>query len=214
MRRFVWIAAAAALLNGGTLALGQFPPAPTTVQLPTFHVFTVQTTVSVPDRGGLPPGSISRGADGRVMLGPLGNRPLGNRSSGSSREAGGVSATTTIIDNREIDEAILASESVTAPSAAALKSAPLAAHVRSSASSPAAGSVAAIRHQNAEKAAQRNRELADLELKAQRAESSGKLSLARAYYQMVARQASGELKQRAEARLAALATPSGDVARR
>ena len=49
-----------------TVVCGQQPPpnAPTTVQLPTFSFFTVQTTVSVPDSGGAFLGGIGRGADG------------------------------------------------------------------------------------------------------------------------------------------------------
>ena len=203
MRRFIFVTAAAILLGGGAVALGQTPPVPTTVQLPTFHVFTVQTTVSVPDRGGMALGGISRGADGRVTLGPL-----GNRGSGSSRGASGVSATATIVDNQEIDQAILASGRGKAPDAASAKATAIAAHVQTRAASAPAGSVAAIRQQNAEKAEQKNRELAELEAKAQTAESAGKVALARAYYQMVARQASGELKQRVDARLAELAVSS------
>ena len=208
MRRFLFVTAAI-LLGDGSVALGQAPFAPTTVQLPTFHVFTVQTTVSVPDRGGMTLGGISRGADGRVVLGPL-----GNRSGGSSRGASGVSATATIIDNHEIDEAILASGGKKAADALSVKAAPIAAHVKTSAASPAAGSVAAIRQQNAGKEVARNAGLADLYANAQKAEVGGKVSLARAYYGMVARQASGELKLRAEGRLAALAAESVAVAKR
>jgi hypothetical protein len=199
MREFYSVAAVGILLGGEVGALAQSPPVPTTVQLPTFHVFTVQTTVSVPDRGGMALGGISRGADGRVTLGPL-----GNRGTGTSRGASGVSATATIIDNHEIDQAILASGSVPAPSALNRKAAPLAEHVRATAASPPVGSVAAIRQHNAAIAEQKNRELAELEVKAQAAESSGHLSLARAYYGTLVRQASGELKQRAQARLSAL----------
>ena len=209
MRQFFSVVAVAILLCGTATAFAQTPPAPTTVQLPSFHVFTVQTTVSVPDRGGLALGGISRGADGRVTLGPL-----GNRSSGSSRGAGGVSATATIIDNQEIDQAILASGSMKAPDALRLKAAPLAAHVRTNAASPPAGSVAAIRQQNAAQAEDRNRELAALESKAQSAEAAGKVALARAYYGMIARQGSGELKQRAEARLAKLAAKTARATRK
>jgi hypothetical protein len=199
MRRLIVLAAAILLVDRAE-AQGQAPFAPTTVQLPTFHVFTVQTTVSVPDRGGMALGSISRGADGRVTLGPL-----GNRSSGGSRGASGVSATATIIDNHEIDKAILASGRATASDRASAKAAPIAAHVRTSAAAAPAGSVAAIRQQNLEMADERNAGLANLYANGQKAEAGGKASLARAYYGMVARQACGELKQQAEGRLAALA---------
>ena len=209
MRRITLLISAAILVISGSRVLGQVGAAPTTVQLPTFHVFTVQTTVSVPDRGGLALGGISRGADGRVMLGPL-----GNRATASNRGAGGVSATATIIDNQDIDQAILASGRATVPDAASVKANAIAAQVKASATAPPAGSVAAIRQQNAEKAEQKNRELAQLYASAERAEASGKQALARAYYGMVARQGSGELKQHAEKRLAALTEKSAAYAGR
>src|SRR3954451_10129685 len=74
------------------------PQVPTTVQLPTFSVFTVQTTVSVPDSGGAYLGGSGRGADSSVSRSPLRNRALG-----SSRVASGVSVGATIIDHDEID---------------------------------------------------------------------------------------------------------------
>src|SRR5215472_5520233 len=96
--------ATALLMICGTVAYaqGQPPQQPigpalpaTTVQLPTFSVFTVQTTVSVPDGGGMSLGGIDRGVDSTV------NRNSGltrNRGIGSTRAASGVSASATIID--------------------------------------------------------------------------------------------------------------------
>src|SRR5262245_28550000 len=81
------------------------PQAPTTVQLPTFSVFTVQTTVSVPDSGGALLGGINRGASGSASRG---FGPLRNRALGSSRVASGVSVSATILDQDEIDRAVLA----------------------------------------------------------------------------------------------------------
>ena len=54
-----WVLAACASTN----ALGQSLPA--SVQLPTLQVFSVDTTVSVPDRGGMWLGSIGRRSEGR-----------------------------------------------------------------------------------------------------------------------------------------------------
>lgn len=201
MRRLSWLTAAAILWGGGSAAFGQVP-APTTVQLPTFHVFTVQTTVSVPDRGGMALGGITRGADGRVQLGPL-----GNRASSSSRGAGGLSASATILDNRELDETVLAAaERVSPGGGTATKAAELSRGVAKEASARQPGSVAAIREQNAVAEQERNAEFAAVLAKGAQAEARGQMGLAKTYYRMVARQANGEIKQRAEGLLVALAT--------
>jgi hypothetical protein len=215
MRRLIRLATAAILVGGGSAAWAQapLPPVPTMVQLPTFHVFTVQTTVSVPDRGGMSIAGASRGADGRVTRG-LG--PLANRGGGSSRGASDVSATATIIDSRELDAEVLAAAAGGGiADRANVKAAELSRSVARSASSPLPGSVAAIREQNAAAAEARQAEVATLFAKAQQAEAGGKLDLAKVYYGMVARQATGEVKKLAEARLAAFAaSKSTAVAKR
>jgi len=68
-----------------SVAFAQSAPA-TTVQLPSFSVFTVQTTVSVPDRGAAYLGGLKSGASSSSRSGV---GPLSNRSFGSSRAAGG-----------------------------------------------------------------------------------------------------------------------------
>ena len=189
--------AAAIFLGSGPLAWGQtpVPSAPTTVQLPSFSFFTVQTTVSVPDRGGMSLGGITRGADGHVQMGPL-----GNRAGGSSRGAGGVSATATIIDNRELDAAVLAAAAGGKPAAiAAAKAAELSRSIDAQREPSAARQRRCDQAQNAAAAEAKQAEMAALLVKAQEAEAAGKASLAKAYYGMVARQATGELKQKAEA---------------
>src|SRR6476660_9985833 len=105
MRLLSLLVGLAGVLCSACLAQAQVgqPQVPTTVQLPTFSVFTVQTTVSVPDSGGAYLGGIGRGADSSVSRSPLRNRALG-----SSRVASGVSVSATIIDHEEIDRAILA----------------------------------------------------------------------------------------------------------
>jgi hypothetical protein len=215
MRRLSWFAAAAIFVCGGSSVWGQAvpPSAPTTVQLPSFSFFTVQTTVSVPDSGGMRVGGISRGADGRATRG-LG--PLANRGGGSSRGASDVSATATIIDHRELDAAVLAAAAGGgAAEITAAKAAALSRNVGRPAGNPLPGSVAAIRAQNAAAAEQRNAGLAELLEKAQGAETGGKLELAKAYYRMLARQATGDLQQQAQSRLAALSVSnSATVAKR
>jgi len=110
LRYVVFVAALLSVLTGWrSSAWGQ------AVQLPTFHYFTVQTTVSVPDRGAVTLGGVSRAADfsqssGVPLLGrvPFANRLFQNRSLSSERSWSGVQATATIIDHQAWDEAVLA----------------------------------------------------------------------------------------------------------
>jgi hypothetical protein len=178
-------------------------PAATTVQLPTFSVFTVQTTVSVPDRGTAYLGGISRGADGSTVRG-IG--PLGSRGIGGTRGASGISASATIIDHSELDRAILAK----AAEARGTPANPQAAKATELSRGIARGdgtleSVAAIRERKALQADERAAEVAQWLASAQQAEEQGKLAVARVFYQMVTRHGAAAQKDHAAARLAALA---------
>jgi hypothetical protein len=204
------IAAAILMFGSASKVSGQVAPAPTTVQLPSFSFFTVQTTVSVPDRGGMELGGIRRGADGRTTFG---NGSAAHRGLASSRGASGVSATAAIVNHQELDRAVLAAAAGERPASTARAASEIAVHLRQQASSSAPNSVSAIRQQQAAAAEQRNAELAAVLLKANQAEAAGKTELARLHYQTVARQASGELQRQAEVRLAALASPRAATAR-
>lgn len=85
--------------------LAQNAPA-SAVQLPTFGYNTVNTTVSVPDRGGVYMGGIKRSSSGRTESGapllPFKNRSIGNQTSASS-----FSVHTYIHDFEAMDEAAL-----------------------------------------------------------------------------------------------------------
>ena len=195
--------------------VGQLPA--TTVQLPSFSVFSVNTTVSVPDRGGMYLGGVSHARDGSTTRG---FGPLANRGVGSDRAASGVSVHATIHDLDELDKAVLAE--------AAAKRGPIDPDLaraelirRGVAKSDRVAqdgaadhgslpnSVAAIRAKNAAAADARASEAADLLAKAEVAEAEGKASVARIYYQMVSRRDAGQLKQLAESRLARLSGKSG-----
>jgi hypothetical protein len=188
----------------------QQPQAATTVQLPTFSSFSVQTTVSVPDSGGAYLGGVNRGVDSRVTRG-LG--PLRNRGIGGSRTASGVSISATIIDHEEIDRAILAEAAAkreTAVDPAATKAAILSRSVgRSDGTASLPDSVAAIHERNATAADLQAAELAGYFAKARQAEAEGKVGVAKVFYQMVARRDAGQLKQQATERLAALSPTAG-----
>lgn len=190
----------------------------TTVQLPTFRFFTVQTTVSVPDSGGAYLGGIKRARDGSVNRG---FGPLRNRGVGMERGAAGMHVKATIIDNQELDEAVLAAAAAKRGGfdPAAAKAHALTRNVgrsgigaQSQQSEPAFESVAAIRARNAAAAAARQSEAEQYFVKAEEAESAGKPAVARIYYQMVARREAGSLTELAKSRLAALGSKSASVA--
>ncbi|HMC09654.1 MAG TPA: hypothetical protein VKH44_00130 [Pirellulaceae bacterium] len=189
----------------------QQPQVATTVQLPTFSVFNVTTTVSVPDSGGAYLGGINRGVDSTVTRGV---GPLRNRGTAGSRTASGMSISATIIDHEEIDRAILAeaaSKHRTLMDPASTKAAVLSKSVGRSDSRVAEGgaaalpdSLAAIRERNSAAADLQAAELAGYLAKARQAESEGKPGVAKIFYQMVARRDAGQLKQQAVERLVAL----------
>src|SRR4051812_4294889 len=97
--------ALAGLLFAISAAVAQQPLPATTVQLPSYSVFTVQTSVSVPDGGGAYLGGLNSGASNSSRFG---NGPLSNRGLSSSRGASGMSVSATVIDHEEIDRALLA----------------------------------------------------------------------------------------------------------
>ena len=135
-----------------------------------------------------------------------------------------MSVHATIIDLKEIDDAMLA-EAATKRGAIdpdAAKAELLSRHVgrdtpiaatsgrgpvgsAGAAPSHLPDSVAAIRARNVAAADERAGEAAKYFAQAQQAEADGKPAVARIFYQMVARRDTGPLKQQAEARLAALA---------
>jgi hypothetical protein len=222
---FLSCAAVTGIVLGGAAWAQQQPPlTPTTVQLPTFSFFTVQTTVSVPDSGGAHLGGINRARDGRVTRG---FGPLQNRAIGGDRLASGASVHARIIDFEEIDRMLLAAAARRAGTTidpAHAKAEALTKHIAApvggaggvavggaadhspTPGAPLPGSVAALRAEAAATAQQVEKEIAGYFAKAQEAEAEGKPGVARIFYQMVVRRDAGALKQQAQARLAALAS--------
>ena len=80
------------------------------VQLPTFHFFSVSTTVSVPDGGDAFLGGIGLNSSGRVERGIPGlpSRPFTNIATGSSTGAAMASVHAEIQDLEAMDRAVLA----------------------------------------------------------------------------------------------------------
>lgn len=108
-RLLITIAVIALLSAICSASIAQNVPA-SAVQLPTFGYNTVNTTVSVPDRGGVYMGGIKRSSSGRVESGspllPFKNRSIGNESSATS-----FSAHAYIHDFEAMDEAALSAGS-------------------------------------------------------------------------------------------------------
>ena len=191
-----------------SIALAQ---APTTVQLPTFSFFTVNTSVSVPDSGGSYLGGLMRGRDSSSMRG-LAPFPLAaNRGLSSDRMAGGMSIRAWIHDFRKLDDALLAEAAgkgrETDPAAVGGKA--LADSLeKSPAGNPSAEapllSVADIRRQNEQQdAAQREEALAYF-TKAEEYRTAGKLGLAKLNYQRAAARDAGKVKEAALVRIRAM----------
>ncbi len=213
-----------------------------TVQLPTFNVTTVQTTVSVPDRGTALLGGINRFSEGSVSRGvpmlnkvPVVSRLFGNRGIGRDVGASQMTITPRIIIQEEEElrqtgvSAELLSQLGTSPSPhvprpiAGADNAPadpvlaqkadfiarnIARHPAAESGErtpPGNPSVEQVRQQNEAARAQRTAEAEEYFAKGQRAEAEGKGGVAKVWYQMAARRASGELQRQVAARLAILA---------
>jgi hypothetical protein len=220
MQRILCLAALGGCFATGNVWAQQQPVVPTTVQLPSFAFFSVNTTVSVPDSGGASLGGMNHARDASATRG---FGPLRNRGLGGDRLASGVSVHATIIDHDELDRAVRGEAAMRGPVDPDIaKAEDLSRHVGreppiaatsgragATAGSPGSalleGSVAAIRAQNAAAAETRFSEAANYFAQAEQAEADGKPAVARIYYQMVARRDEGQLKQAAAARLAALA---------
>lgn len=234
VNRFWFFAAVGSfLILGGPALEHGLAQAPTTVQLPTFQVFSVNTTVSVPDGGGALLGGINRAADSSVTRGlPLGSKipglgPLAtNRGIGSVRGASNMSVHATIIDHQELDAAVLAEAAARRGGISLTDKQALATQQRANfitrnlatADRPAVEtktaqpSVDEIRRKNELAAANRDAEAHAYLAKAEAAAAEKKTGVAKVYYQMVARRASGDLKLLAESRLAELDSPAKSFA--
>lgn len=222
-----WVALAVIGLWAGA-ALAQQP---TTVQLPTYSFFNTNTTVTVPDRGSVYLGGVNRAATGRSEFGaPL--LPFRNRSIGMERSASSAWVSVWVHDFEAMDQYLL-SQPTAFRAAQAANSRPLMPQVASGPSPYAASSIGASDTWNRRlDAAQQGSagptamSLAELRAKHEReqqsrsdearkwfergqgAEAAGKRNVARVYYQMAARRATGPLKDQIAARLDAVDSSS------
>lgn len=183
------------------------------VQLPSYSVFGVSTSVSVPDRGSISLGGVGQSSSGSTAFGPaLGP---GNRAFGRSTSASSATLHATIHDSDALDRATLA-RAARRPSLAASggsrrlspysrHSVPGLAAAQSTADRPPEGSLVDARRLHQAAAADKDREVLDELAHARRAAEQGRLGVAKVYYRVAARRASGPLKEAIEREAAELA---------
>jgi hypothetical protein len=202
------------------------PRVGTVVQLPTFNFFTVATTVEVPDSGGGSLGGIGTADSVRIDRGipGLGFRPFTNTDFGLARGGGNVSVQAEIQDLDAMDHALLGN-GASSQEEIALRKLPLVlrpaageAQRRSSplaADSAGSQSIAEMRRQQSEadSAAQQSeqREAQRLFDQASELQAAGKPGVAKVYYRMAARRATGSLRDRAIAALRELSSSTPAV---
>jgi hypothetical protein len=174
-RRLAVLAAFLAVLAVARGAAGQ------AVQLPTFHFFSLSTTVSVPDGGDAMLGGIGRSSSGRAERGVLGlpSRPFDNVATAGTSAASNVSASATIHDFEATDKALLGQGQKKA--ATARRPSPLLA-TRQDSAAPLQ-SITAIRAQQAAEDAARQQEAGATLARARQLLAEGKTNVARIYFQ-------------------------------
>ncbi|MGO9114727.1 MAG: hypothetical protein ACLP9L_36385 [Thermoguttaceae bacterium] len=215
------VALAAGLSLAAIDALAQ--PAPT-LQLPTFSFAGVGTTVMVPDGGATFLGGVNRASDGRNEFGVPGITLPGfqNRGIGQDRSTSSFWVTATIHDFDAMDQALLNTPSPNgvariyptvsrglpeAPAAIAgrtFRRTPvnLAGSWQVEPTAPAPVSDVAVEQANrAARQATRAEEADGFFARGQQAEAEGKPNVAKIYYQMAIRRATGDVKKQVQARL-------------
>ncbi len=174
-----------------------------TVQLPTFHFFTLNTSVLVPDGGDAFLGGVDRASSGRNERGIPGlpGRPFTNSAIGSSTAASGVSVSAQIHDLDAMDRAILGDNfAATSPAAIPAVGTPRQLAAVQTGASPI-GSVAALRAQVAADDAAAEKEAAESLARGRQLLTEGKASLAKTYLQIAARHSKADVRDQALALL-------------
>jgi hypothetical protein len=178
--------------------------AQTAVQLPTFRFFALSTTVEVPDSGSGSLGGLDSSGSGQNNSGipGLGARPFANRAISGGGHAGGTSVTATVHDFDAMDRERLGADFADSRTPVMLRGIATIAAGSSSAGSYSAvatdssggQSVADLRRQQAVQDSAAQSEAAQYCEQARAAEAAGKPGVAKIYYQMAARRATGSFK--------------------
>jgi hypothetical protein len=186
------------------------------VQLPTISSFGTNTTVTVPDRGSAYLGGINRAASGRNEFGVplLKGLPLfRNRGIGMERSSASTNVSVYIHDFDAMDEYLLGqparrfaqSYQPTRGTFAARAARDTGARPPEAQqpvpAGPAAMSVAELRTMHRREEEETAQKALEFFERGKKAETAGKLNVARIYYQMAARRAADPLKSQIAARL-------------
>lgn len=202
-RRFLAIAPTAV---AGLIAIGAdraMAQAATVVQLPTFHFFSANTTVLVPDRGATYLGGVNYSSAGRTQRGipGLGGRPFTNTSSGRSTGGGNMWVSAHIHDFEAMEAQLLGQSDATA----GLSPRPSPRAVAATKQTPSfAQSVNALRAQAANEDQAQQLEAQAYLKRANEKLNEGKPGLAKIYFQMAERRGTGPVKEQALAGLKAV----------
>jgi hypothetical protein len=202
-----------ALLSGFVLAIASAAEAQV-VQLPTFQIFSVQTTVVAPDRGWSVLGGAAQargqqavqGVPGAARL-PWAGRLLGNRGAASELRLAGAAVSATIHDREAMERSLVGTPGIDRANRDPeldRKAAFLTDHVATGAEEMELQSVRAIRARQRLTKSHADEELAGYLARGRAAEAAGRIGAARASYALVARRAQGPLRQEAQSRLDAL----------
>jgi hypothetical protein len=162
-----------------------------TVQLPTFSMFTVSTTVLVPDRGSAYLGGVGRASAGSNQFGPA-PAPAAMGAGGIDRQAAGVQVSVWIHDFRALEPTGISGNSALHLTGAANSAA--AARETQTGRAPAALSVSDWKALRAQQAAEQQQEVIALAEKAAAAVEQGNTAAARIYLQMALRRADDTLR--------------------
>jgi len=206
MSRTLFIAVVVSLAAWASSARAQV------VQLPSYHVFWTNTTVSVPDQGTGTIASMARSSSGSNEFGPL---RMPGSSIGSERSVAGASVSAQIhdFDAMESDLAEQA-RSARAGRVSASDSKRIDGSRLSVTSDRALPSLTEIRRARAAKEAPGQAEAVALLRRGQQAQAEGKDSVASVYFHMAARRASGQLAKEVQAAQRSLNSNSQASARR
>jgi hypothetical protein len=166
-----------------------------TIQLPSIHTFSVDTTVVVPDSG---TGFIAGGKQARTSSSQFGGLPAG-RAIGVDRQGAGMAVTAKIHDPEAADAALLNEAQARRARTDAAPARKTGAGLALAPDDPGLHSVAELRRRQGAAAPGNQRETLEFIERARRASTAGKSAIADSYYRSASRQATGPLKQQIDA---------------
>jgi hypothetical protein len=180
------------------------------LQLPTFHYFSVDTSVLVPDRGAAYLGGVNYSSSQSTQRGIPGlNGPMfGSRASSRSTGGGGMWVTAQIHDFEALEAQLLGQNGATAgrPGSQRANAGALADANRTPSF---AQSIAALRNQAADEDSAKLAEAKAYLQRGQEKLKAGQFGLAKIYFQMAEKRSGGEVREQALAGLKAIQNKPG-----